>query len=160
MTKKKLNWVDYTIIVVVILALAVVGYLYVNIKNATATLSSEKDVYMTILLNSQPDYVVNNIEEGARVRYNVKEKDMGEIVSVEVVPAEHLGIDTQEGNFELSTVPERYDAEVVVRADGKETEDAIFAGHLQVAVGQAISIRDKDFAAAGYVLALEVQDKQ
>lgn len=160
MTKKKLNWVDYTIIVVVLLAIALLCYQYVSVKNATATLENEKDVYMTILLSTQPDYVVDHIEEGAQVRYNVKEKDMGEIVSAEITPAEHLGIDTINGTFELGTVPEKYDATVVVRADGKEAEDAIYAGHLKVAVGQSITIRDKDFAAAGYILSLDVQDKQ
>lgn len=87
MFKKKITWIDITIVLVVLVSIIGVGSKFSNAKVATPIGDSTGEIYLTFYIEETPDYVVDAISIGDQVTESVQNSNFGEVVEITPGPS-------------------------------------------------------------------------
>ncbi|MBC7766296.1 MAG: DUF4330 family protein [Hyphomonadaceae bacterium] len=158
-SKRGLNIVDYIIILIILALMIGLGVRYAGKLKGSDLLAkaSEQKILLTVEVVGQTIDVTNGIKQGDLVRFSDRDKKMGTIVDVKKRPTEKVMADNINGVFIKTLVPDRYDSIVTIEADAIEKEEYIEAGKIKVAIGQMMSLRNKDFGASGWIISMKMK---
>lgn len=138
MAKFKFNALDLIIIVIVAAILCAGALLFTKVNKDKAGKQTPVTVEFTIevkeLTKSSADAFEKSV--GKRIVYGTKNSDYGVITKVETEPCKRMSKDTLNGKVIWDTYPERYTANVTIKADIYETETAFVGATEEVRVGQ------------------------
>ncbi|MDR1101161.1 MAG: DUF4330 domain-containing protein [Clostridiales bacterium] len=147
---KKINWVDYAIIAVVIAVLA--GGAYYLWGREASTAAQTKKLWFQIETVKATQEIAEQFTVGTHVVFGEKKVDRGIITAVEVVPYEEEIENKLTGEWVMEPVAGYYQALVTVEFDGYETEKEFRGSQEQVNVGKSTIIEGKGCASEGYIL--------
>ena len=131
MAKFKFNALDLIIIVIVAAVLCAGALLFTKVNKDKAV---EFTIEVKELTKSSADAFEKSV--GKRIVYGTKNSDYGVITKVETEPCKRMSKDTLNGKVIWDTYPERYTANVTIKADIYETETAFAGATEEVRVGQ------------------------
>lgn len=96
------------------------------------------------------------VEEGDKLVDNIKNYELGQVVSAEVVPAMSLQLDVNSRQYVQTTIPGYEDVLVTVEAPCTVTDEAItLGGGYVLRVGGVAYIRGEGYMASGPIIAME-----
>ena len=159
MANKKRKWtVIDTVIVIVVLAAAAVGFKMLSNKIGGGTRTT---ITAQILIPNQNKELGAAIEGaiGEDVTLSLTEKDSGVIKDVNIEPASIMVYDSMKGEYRLQQLDDTVDITATVEVDVKETDYAFMAGSTSIKVGNATPFRGKGYATEGNVIVIEKGDK-
>ena len=152
-SRYKFNLFDI-VVIVVILAVAFLGYKYLNRESVAET----HKIQYTFELTDNPEGFGENIKIGDRITDNVKNYYMGQVVDVKIEPCKKLINDTEIGMVREAVVPGRETAIVTVEADVTESaSDLKVNGYYTVKVGLEVAVKGNGYAGRGYILNVDRQ---
>lgn len=137
---KKFNIVDLCIIVFV--AVAVI-FATIFLKNITNTQNqSQNNFVITLEAKEVKESVCNAVEKDKTVYDKVNNKAIGTLVDYSFKESEKYNVSEEDGKVKNVSVPDSYDLLIEIELN---TRDDIY-------VGKFLSIKTKDFTAAGNVI--------
>lgn len=157
MSKKKLNVVDYVIIICVIAAIGVGAFLLRNTLSQHSQ-SGTSTVTFEVFLQEQNAYLGEAAQQavGKELLLSQKEKDYGVLKDVKVEPAKRTVADRVNGVYRIEELPDKYDITLIIEAKATVTDMGISIGQAPVRTGTQMVVSNKDFAAAGYIFEITV----
>ncbi len=142
--KKRFNLIDLLIIIVVI------GAIFVAVKyfNGSAGNGNSEGDIITYKLNiqSEQQYLIDEIQIGDKVFDSVKNFEIGEVTDIVTTEAVDSVYDAEQNKYKTITLPERYDLLITVKSKGIEKEDGIFVNGIKLQIGKSMFIRGANFA--------------
>ena len=156
----KFNGMDLFIVIVVVAVLAAAFYFFAGRGGAGSAMSSNVSVKATVELKAKNENYASAIKPGDKVMIGEKEKMTTTVEKVEVKPAKTTGYDILDGRVLNSAVPNEYDVQVTVTADGAETDKSVEIDGVPIRVGQNAAMFGKGWSSTGYVINIEINDKQ
>jgi len=156
MKRLKINFFDVAIIAIVaVVAIAVLGINYVKQKDHVATGNTIKYV---LELNDNPIGFSDLIKAGDSLTDNIKNYNMGKVVSVEGAPNLRFGSDLVNGKIVETEVKSRERVFVTVEAIVTDTgADLLIDGLYDVRVGKEVYLKGNGYAGVGFILSVERQ---
>ncbi len=149
--KRKFNVFDLVIIVVVF-AVAIVGYKYLHKE----TVAETKTIRYTFELIDNYEGFSELINVGDDITDNVKNYYMGKVVEVKAEPYKRLVNDVQTGAVREAVMPTRERDIITVEANVTESaSDLKVNGYYTVKVGLEVAIKGNGYAGRGYILDIE-----
>ncbi|MBQ4145425.1 MAG: DUF4330 domain-containing protein [Clostridia bacterium] len=156
--KAKFNIMDGLIILVLVLAIALGGYLLFGMKKS-GEISQNTKVSVTVELKAKDAEFSKLPQIGDKVSIGVKEKMQTVVTEVEALPAKTIGYDTVNGIAMESEVPNKYDVLITVEADGVETNEKVTIDNVAARVGEEAAMKSKNWAGLGYIVAVDTEQK-
>ncbi|MBU5670168.1 DUF4330 domain-containing protein [Peptoniphilus sp. MSJ-1] len=147
-----INVIDLVVILLV-LALVVVGVKRFGTKAAVGDVSTKQGV-VTAEITDIREATVKNIKVGDPIYDYDKGTYLGEIANVEVGP--HTDEVEYQGKVVRAEVPDKFRAEIKIKADIKDTKDFYQIGTEQVRVGSQIRIKNKNITTFMTILGIEI----
>ncbi len=152
-TKKKFNFLDIIIILVVLL-IGCLGYYFLN-RNDVVTQDTQKVTYQVRTTESEPS-VYDMIEENTDIYDSVKNYYIGKIVKKESVPSTREVLNEETGMYAIADVHEKVDIILTIEADAViNGKDITVGGAYVLKVGNAAYVKGKGYAGVGYVVSIE-----
>lgn len=154
--KPKFNLVD-ALIIVLILAVATVGVLFVKSKTGAGNSGSVTVRYAVEFkekdeaLGEMFKLALEN-KEGATV--TEKDKIPAKIVGVEVVPSTMTVANSNTGKLTKSEIEGKYDIIVTLESLATETDRDISLGATPIAVGEELAVHGRGISGFGYVVSI------
>lgn len=155
--KKKFQWKPNIFdVVIVLLGAAVMALIVLVLRPAAANVNKTEALEYTVELINMPEGTWKNIQAGDALIDNVKNQDLGTVVSVEPVPYT-MSMAKADGSAVVeSSVPNYESILVVVRSDMSITDKAVItSGGFAVRVGTDVYVKGPSYAGSGYVVAVE-----
>lgn len=151
--KGKFNIIDALAIVLV---LAVIVGLAVRFKSTVTTaVKSDEEFIYTVKVEGVRDYTVEALEKGGKLTDKKSEIDLGEIVSVDAVPAE-VRSERADGKIVMAKQENRYTATVTIKTHGKEADNSyITADSNELSVGRVTELYTKYVHTSGKIMSVE-----
>lgn len=81
MFKKKFTWIDFAVILVLIVSIVGISYKFSKAKIAAPTTDKEK-LLVTYYMENVPDNTINSIKNGDPVRETIQNSDFGKVVEI------------------------------------------------------------------------------
>ena len=157
--KWRLNLFDIIFIVIVLLAaLIVINY---SGRSGGSVISSgaQGTVTYTIELNDMYGDTAYLIQTGDELVDKVEKRNMGTVVSVDVIPAKRLEKNDITGDRVISDYLGRSNAIVIIKAEATVTENQIsIPGGFIVRAGVRVSVNGPLYHATGYIIDVERSD--
>ncbi|MCJ7856764.1 DUF4330 domain-containing protein [Lachnospiraceae bacterium NSJ-143] len=149
--RRRINVFDI-VIVIIILAVAFVGYKYLHREKIGET----KTIRYTFELIDNYEGFSELINVGDDITDNVKNYYMGKVVEVKAEPYKKLVNDTVTGSVKESAVPGRERDIITVEAEVTEGgSDLKVNGYYTVKVGLEVAVKGNGYAGRGYILDIE-----
>lgn len=159
--KIKFNGMDlFIVLVIVAIVIAAIYFLAGTSGGNGGLATSNVVVKTTVELKAKDENYANAIKVGDKVMIGEKEKITTTVEKVEVKPAETLGYDIVNGRVLNSEVPNEYDVQVTVIANGAETDNSIEIDSIPVRVGQNAVMFGKGWSSSGYIINVDTDAKQ
>lgn len=152
--KIKFNSIDLLIIILLIAVTAAGGWFMTN-RGKQSALSSNKTVEVTVELTDKDKAFTELPKIGDRVVLGEKVKMNAVVTKVDIKNATMLGYDTLGGRILDSEIPEHYDVQITVQAQGSESPSEVTINGNGVRVGMGVAMKAKDWSGYGYALAVE-----
>ena len=138
------------ILVVVLVVAVIVGIVARYGSSVTGAVKSNKQ------FESVRQYTVDALEKKGKVTDKKSEKDLGEIVDVQVENAT-LQSTTASGELKNPELPGRYTCYVTIRATGKESDDNyILEDSTELSVGRNVDLYSKYVKTSGDIKSVKV----
>ncbi|MGE4276518.1 MAG: DUF4330 domain-containing protein [Lawsonibacter sp.] len=146
--------------IVLILALAVGAFLlWTALKPAASPVgetTSTSTVRYTVRFQRWIEGTSSLIQPGDKLVDNIKNYEMGSVVSSEVVPAESLQLDNNSRQYVLAGISGYEDILVTVESPCTESSEAItLGGGYALRVGAIAYIRGEGYMASGPIISIE-----
>ena len=146
--------------IVLVLALAVGAFLlWGALKPAAAPVEGEtasvSTVRYTVRFQKWIEGTSALIEPGDKLVDNIKNYELGTVVSAETVPARSLQLDHQSHQYVLADVPGYEDVLVTVEAPCESGESIILGGGYALRVGSVAYIRGEGYMASGPIISID-----
>ena len=146
--------------IVLVLALAVGAFLlWGALKPAAAPVEGEtasvSTVRYTVRFQKWIEGTSALIEPGDKLVDNIKNYELGTVVSAEAVPARSLQLDHQSHQYVLADVPGYEDVLVTVEAPCESGESIILGGGYALRVGSVAYIRGEGYMASGPIISID-----
>ena len=137
----KINIIDLIVILVIVAAALMFGVSHFTNRGGNVTTVSEgQSTYITFYAEEVPDFVVDKLEEGAKV-YDVDMKsELGEVVSYEVAPAVSYAANS-DGESVLTSREKYKSVKITAKVNGTPTDYGISVNDNQYGVGHSLTIR-------------------
>lgn len=148
--KFKFNFVDYTIVALIILV-AVCGWL---ILGGDATSTSDVGFSYEILFREVPEEVATAVQKGADIFDGVKIINIGTIADISYEDSVKYEFNSLTGDYTYVKVPERYDLKIKVSAKGSSDSMAYFVNEYEVFVGKSVDVKSIGFVGHGTITAV------
>ena len=146
--------------IVLVLALAVGAFLlWSAVKPAAAPAEGETastaTVRYTVRFQKWIEGTGSLVEPGDKLVDNIKNYELGTVVSAEVVPAKSLQLNHQDRQYVLAEIPGYEDVLVTVEAPCESGESIILGGGYALRVGSVAYIRGEGYMASGPIISIE-----
>lgn len=145
--------------IVLVLALAVGAFLVWNtLKPDTTPVGEPKTatVQYTIRFQRMIEGTGSLVQVGETLVDTVKNFDVGQVVSVEIVPAQVQMYDRVNGKLKMSTVPGYEDAIVTVEAACTQSDQTLtVGGGYDIHVGATTYVRGKGYMGSGPIVDID-----
>ena len=144
--------------IVLVLAVLVAGFLIWNHMKPSnpAEDPSMTELEYTVIFQRWPEGDSQRIHVGDALQDNVKNAELGEVVSVQAVPAKAEILDQENGRYVKAEVPGYEDVYVTIRTACTEEEYGfMLEGGLPIRVGAALTVRGAGYMANGPVFSVE-----
>lgn len=147
--------------IVLVLALAVGAFLlWTALKPDTASVvtptASASTVRYTVRFQKWIQGTSSLIQSGDKLVDNIKNYELGSVVSSEAVPAQSIHLDHTGRQYVLADIPGYEDVLVTVEAPCTITDEAItLGGGFSLRVGYTAYIRGEGYMASGPIVAIE-----
>lgn len=157
--KKRLNWFDIVIIVLVILV-AFAGYKFFN-KTSDTTKTTASEITFTVEIKNNGNNLKDVVKVGDKVYDSIKGGYYGEVVSVESKNATAIAADTQNGEYKIVEYNDpnspRDDVYITIKGTPTSiTEENIQFASQKVKIGNYAYLKSTNFAAYGYVVGIDI----
>ena len=154
--KPKFNLMD-AFIIVLILAVATVGVLFV--KSKTSSGNSETVTVRYSVEFKEKDAELGEmfklaLENGESATVTEKDKIPAKIVDVEVVPSTMIVANSNTGKLTKSEIEGKYDIIVTLESEATETDKDISLGATPIAVGEELAVHGRGISGFGYTVAI------
>ena len=152
--------------IVLILALAVGAFLlWTALKPDTSSAgtpaASSSTVRYTVRFQKWIEGSSALIESGDKLVDNIKNYELGAVVSWETAPAQSIQLDHNSRQYVLTTIPGYEDVLVTVESPCTITDEAItLGGGYALRVGGTAYIRGEGYMASGPIVAIEREGEQ
>lgn len=150
--KKKINFIDILIILVVVLVVSfVVKYFSTNSEKAynVPTVS-----YVIELKSLQQEYV-DVFKEGDEIKDGVKGGYLGKVTKVEIKDNVETREDTLEGNFIQTSFENKKDVYLTIEGTPTTyTDTEILFATQEIKIGKIMHIKAKDYVGHGYIVGI------
>lgn len=150
MKKFKFNFVDFIIVVAVVLV-AVLAFL---IFGGNSSPTADKKFSYQILLREVPEEVVAAVQDGADIFDGVKIINIGKISKSAYKDSEKYEFNTLTGDYAYVKVPERYDLTIDVEASGKTDDLSYYVNEYEVFVGKSVDVKSIGFVGHGTIVSV------
>ena len=151
--KFKFNVFDIIVIIAVI-CIAAAGYKFMN--RGKDTVSSTKTIRYTIELTEKPVGFSALVKEGDSLTDNIKNYNMGKVVSVSTEPFTDIVEDYENGKYAEGVTEELENVIIVVEANVTESESAFRVdGNYVVRAGKEIAVKGRGYAGTGFIISVE-----
>lgn len=150
----KISIIDLFVIILAAAVVIGIGIRYGS-KITTAVKSSE-EFECTIKVSNVREFTVDALEQKGVITDKKSEIELGEIIFVESEPAEFEST-TADGRIINTTLPERYNCTVTIRAKGKVSDEAyIMDDSNELSVGRTMDIYSKYVKTSGEIKSVKV----
>lgn len=157
--KVKFNSMDFIIIVILIAVVAALSWFMAN-RSSTSAAAQNKTVKMTVELVNKEKAFADIPKAGDAVVMGEKEKMDAVVTDVKVRNAVTPGYDILSGTIKESEIPDRYDVQITVSADGTESPAEVTINGTGVRVGMGVALKAKNWAGYGYAIDVDTVDKE
>ena len=107
------------------------------------------------------DYWLCGIGPGDKLVDNIKNNELGQVVSTQAVPAQTQLLDQESHSYVLAAVPGYEDILVTVEAPCTVIEEAVILGsNFQLLVGSTAYIRGEGYMASGPIISIEREGQE
>jgi hypothetical protein len=157
MTKKrsKFNIIDVLILLVIIIIIAAGIWFFANFARNDGIY-----VYFTIELRNRESGFADLILPDDEIRDSVRNYFLGHVVWVDEQPALMVSFDHRTQTYIETIIPDRYDVFVTIRGVGNQSEAYVRTHGHDMRIGQSMFIRGRGYAGVGYIVGLEIHDRQ
>ena len=137
----KINIIDLIVILVIIAAVAMFGVSRLSNRGENvAAVPEGQSTYITFYAEEVSDFVVDKLEEGAKV-YDVEMKsELGEVVSFDVAPAVSYASNS-DGDLVLTSREKYKSVKITAKVNGIPTDYGVSVNDNQYGVGHSLTIR-------------------
>lgn len=150
----KVSVIDILVIVLIIAVIAGIAARYGS-KITSSVKSSEEFEYVLRVENVR-QFTVNALEKKGKITDKKSEKDLGEIVDVQVEKSTQQSI-TADGRVTMPEIPDRYTCYVTIRSTGRESDDNyILDDSTELSVGRNIDLISKYAKTSGDIVSVKV----
>ncbi len=149
----KINIIDISVIIVIIITFFGIAFRFYSTpsKNARETVR----LRYVIKVYGVRKYSIDAISKKGIVIDSDQKCEMGEISDVSYTPEIWEQFDS-EGNIVYAEVPKKYNVEVAILAEGRESEDGYYIGNnIDLSVGSKINLATKYANLPGTVTSIE-----
>ena len=154
--KGKVSIIDILVILLIVVVIAGIAARYGS--KITTAVKSDKQFEYVLRVENVREYTVNALNKKGKVTDKKSEKDLGEIVDVQVENATQQSI-TASGEVKNPETPGRYTCFVTIRATGKESDDNyILNDSTELSVGRNIDLYSKYVKTSGDIKSVTVLD--
>lgn len=155
--KGKFNIID---LLAILLVFAVIVGVAVRFGSSmTTAVKSDEEFIYTMKVEAVRDYTIKAIEKAGKVTDKNSTIDLGEIINVEVMPAEERA-ERADGKVVMAPKPERYTALVTIKTHGKEAQNSyITADSNELSVGRKAELYSKYVHTTGKIMSVEKVEK-
>lgn len=150
----KISIIDILVILLIIIVIGGIAARYGS--SITTAVESDKQFEYVLKVENVRDYTVNALKKMGKITDKNSEKDLGEIIDVQVESATQMST-TASGEIKNPELPGRYTCLVTIRATGKESEDNyILADSTELSVGRTIDMYSKYVKTSGTIKSVGV----
>lgn len=146
--RKKWTVID-TIIIILVIAVAGVGYMMLGRKTSGGEKAKAE---MVVLISNQVPELADAMKAGDSVTLSLTEKDSGVIKDIKTETAEVMVYNSIDGEYDMEQIEGKVDIYATVEIDCTVNDYAITVGSTPVKVGSQIPFRGKGYATQGYVI--------
>ena len=158
MKKAKFNIIDFLIIAMVILVIFAGVYILGN-KSETVVSSDKTKVLVTIEELSVDETTMNfykeNVKKGDNVTIGIREKTMGVLENIEILPATDNYDNPVTGEKEVLEKAERYNLNFTFETELAETETDFLIGTDKIKIGKELNFSAKGYSGYGNVVIIK-----
>ena len=158
----RLNLFDGIILVVALAVAAVLLWMAVKpqaVSNESSTAAAT--VRYTIRFQRWIEGTGSIIQPGDKLVDNIKNNELGQVVSTQAVPAQTQLLDQESHSYVLAAVPGYEDILVTVEAPCTVSEEAVILGSkFQLLVGSTAYIRGEGYMASGPIISIEREGQE
>jgi len=150
--KRKLNWVDILIIVII------VGFIYGGYKYVIKpkdTVMDKVPVEVTYRVQSVLIETANSIKVGDVFKDKDTNQVIGEVVNKEITESYDF-VNTGDGRIVKSKKPDKYDVYLTIRGDAVVTDDYIRMGGRDMRIESTVFLKSNISSVESKVMAIEV----
>ncbi len=154
--KPKFNLMD-ALIIVLILAVATVGVLFIKSKTGSGNRDTVTVRYSVEFKEKDAELgemFIKALENKESATATEKDKIPAKIVDVEVVPSTTMVADSRTGKLIASEIPGKYNIIVTLESEATETDADISLGATPIAVGEELAVHGRGISGFGYVVAI------
>ena len=157
----RFNFVDFLLIVVLLLVIAVVIYMFAPFSKLRTWMNQEqKSIEYTIEIIGVEQEFINKIKENDIVVDSISKNTVGKVSAVDynTRSTELQYVAGSEDNIgTLSEYPNRYNVIVTISASADYVEgEGYSVNHCRIAVGEEMSLRFPDYAGNAFCIGLTV----
>ena len=149
--KIRFNIID-VLIILIILAIVVVGFVYLNGRSAD---SGSSEFTYDVFFKEVPAEFADAIQTGAAVFDGVKIIEIGNIVDFTENNAVRYEFSSQKGEYVETYIPDMYDVTMKVSAKGTCEELACFVNDYEVYIGKTVDVKSIGLVGHGVIVAID-----
>jgi hypothetical protein len=149
-----INIIDFLVVVLVLVAAG--GFYQMRYGGLGAAKPQTKAVEAVFLVQNVRMATVDVIKIGDQVRDSRTNNYLGEVVAIDVRPAEILSLQP-DGRFVETTSPSRKDIYVTIRGPGTVSPNIIMLGSNEIRIGTRINLKTNLWAVETTVMAIRLE---
>lgn len=153
---KKFNFIDYIIILAIIIALG--GFYYFYKKKDVQLSDSNYKITFQMEITKKNFNVCSSYKVGSPVIFGTSSTGSGTITDVEIYESETIQADVLAGEFVKSKAYDYYDAIVTVECVGQVTDNYIRCQEENLPVGKEVVFQGNGFVGKGYIVNVQVEE--
>ena len=155
--KGKFSIIDLFVIILAVVLIAGIAVRYGS--KATTAVRSSEEFECVLKVTNVREFTVTALEKKGVITDKKSEVEIGEIIDVEVNDAEFQST-TADGKIITTTLPDRYNCMVTIRAKGKVSDDAyVMPDSNELSVGRNMEIYSKYVKTSGEIMSVEMIEK-
>ena len=146
-------------VILIVLLLAIAGALVYFFFFRTTTITSTETYSAEYVIESIEirEEFANLIKAGDKITDTSKQRELGEVISVEYVPSTRTTVNVDTGEQTEVTVPEKLDVYITVRSDNVILDGNYkIEGSYDLFVGTYFSYRTPGFASVGTCVSMKI----
>lgn len=157
--KRKFNFIDFLIILIVVAIIGAAAYL-VGAKKMFAGDAYSLDVEYVVEFRQVRDEFLDCFTTGVEAVDAAKKYRLGEVIGVESTASIYTGNDLVNGKLVYSNYPEHSDVRLTIRSTAKLDAKGMYIldGGYRISVGSVVYVRTPGFTGTAYCIRINQAD--